>query len=278
MTLVAAALCAAAGAQAQTPEEIERFRKMTILSVGGAAIVNNEPYVGFNDDEINATVVPFFAYNKNNLTVAGPNISYRFWRPAGIQLSAETRYRFQNYDENDSPFLEGMSSRVGTFEVGLQAQKRWDRLRLQGRGMVDVGGRHDGYELQARATFEVSDGRALSLRPAAGVAYQSQNVTNYYYGVRTDEVAQNLPRGDGSFGDRDFYFADEAFVPFAGAEFRLRLSRRIQVAGQVRADFLPEEITDSPIVDVETRTSAFVGLSYLLSGPGVVARPGDRQR
>jgi len=267
---LAALVCSFAVSWAQTPEEIERYKKMTILSVGPALVLNKEPYAGFNDGDPRRLVVPFFAYNKNNLTVAGPNISYRFWRPAGVQLSAETRYRFQNYDEDDSPFLEGMDSRDGTLEVGLQAQKRWNRLRVQGRGFVDVAGQHDGYELTARATFEVSDGRALSLRPAIGVSYQSENITTHYFGVRQNEARQGIDVGNGELFDRMAYAPEGAIVPNVGAEFRVRMSRRIQLGGQVRSDFFPDEITDSPIVDSDTRFSAFMGLSYLLSGPGVI--------
>ncbi|NRA31083.1 MAG: MipA/OmpV family protein [Parvularculaceae bacterium] len=269
LSLLVAAFASLSVSAAQTPEEIERYKKMTILSVGAAMVLNDEPYAGFNDGEMRRLVVPFFAYNKNNLTVAGPNISYRFWRPGGVQLSAETRYRFQNYDSDDSPYLEGMDNRDGTLELGLQGQKRWNRLRVQGRGFVDVAGQHDGYELQARATFEVSDGRALSFRPAVGVSYQSQNVTNHYFGVRANEARNDIDVGGGELFDRAAYFPDSAWVPTVGAEFRLRMSRRIQLGGQVRTDFFPDEIADSPIVDSDTRFSAFMGLSYLLSGPGV---------
>ncbi|MEM9840558.1 MAG: MipA/OmpV family protein [Pseudomonadota bacterium] len=271
-----ASLCVAvsAGASAQTPEEIERYKQMTILSVGLAGVFNAEPYVGLDNRVL---PIPFFAYNKNNLTVGGPNVSYRFWRPLGVQLSAETRFRFQAYDADDSPFLEGMEGRNGTLELGMRAQKRWDRLRVRGGAFVDVAGQHDGYQINLQANYEVANGRIASLRPTLGVSYQSQNIINYYYGVRTGEARTGVSRGNGTVSDRPTYFGEEAFIPYAGLEGRFRLSRRLQLAGQARADFLPTEVTDSPIIGPSTRYSAFFGVNYLLSGPGVTPRPGDRR-
>jgi outer membrane protein len=262
----AAAACTLTSASAQTPEEIERYKKMTIFQVGVATAINNEPYRG---TDANILAIPFYVYNKNNLTLAGPNVSYRFWRPLDVQLSAEGRYRFQNYDEDDSPFLEGMGNRNGTFEVGIKAQKRIDRLRLQAQALTDVAGQHDGHELQLQATFEVGNGRMISFRPTAGVNYLSQNLTHYYYGVNPGEARMALDTGGGELMDRIAFRGDSAFVPFSGAEVRIRLSRRLALSGQVKASFLPEEVTDSPIVGNSTRTSAFIGLSYGLSGPGI---------
>lgn len=278
MNRLAASLCAlatlsAAPSLAQTREEIEQYKKMTIFFIGGSAVINAEPYVGVNEEEPNILPVPFYVYNKNNLTLAGPNISYRFWRPLDVQLSLEGRYRFQNYDEEDSPFLQGMNARNGTFEVGVKAAERFGRLRLEAEAMTDVAGQHDGYELTARATLEIGNGRMISFRPLGGVSYQSENLVNYYYGVTFSEAATGLPDGDGGFADRPAYFGEAALVPFAGAQGRIRLSRRLQLQGQVKRSFLPEEITDSPIVGSVNRTSAFIGLSYALSGPGV--KPGQ---
>lgn len=269
--LATSLIAASASALAQTPEEMEAYRKMTIFQLGVAVAVNDEPYVGFNDGDPNILAVPFYVYNKDNLTLAGPNVSYRFWRPLGVQLSAEAKYRFQNYEEDDSPFLDGLGDRNGTFEVGVKAQKRFDRLRVYAEGFVDTLGNHDGYELSTGASFEMANGRMLSFRPSVGVSYQSQNVIHYYYGVNPGEARTNLAVGDGTFRDRNAFVVDDgAVTPFAGAQLRLRLSRRLSFQGQVKTAFLPDEIADSPIVDSSHRTSAFFGVSYALSGPGVI--------
>jgi outer membrane protein len=266
------AWCLTSTSLAQTPEEIEQYKKMTIFQIGVATAINDEPYRGFNGGDPNVLVVPFYVFNKNNLTLAGPNISYRFWRPLDVQLSAEGNYRFQNYDEDDSPFLEGMGDRNGTFELGLKAQKRIDRLRLQGIAMTDVAGQHDGYDLELRGTFEIGNGRMISFRPTAAVTYQSQNLTHYYYGVNPGEAAFALRVSEGSdeLMDRPAFRGQSAFIPSAGAEVRIRLSRWLALSGQVKTAFLPDEITNSPIVENSARTSAFFGLSYGLSGPGIV--------
>lgn len=276
--LAASALAAMGTAFAQTAEELERYRRMTTFAFGASVLVNHEPYRGVNSGDPDVFVIPFYVYNKNNLTLAGPNISYRFWRPLDVQLSVEGKYRFQNYEGSDSPFLEGMDDRHGTFEVGLRAQKRIDRLRLRAEAYVDAASQHDGYELTLRANYELGDNRAYSVRPELGFSYQSSNLVTYYYGVKDDEARMAVPDGTGNLMDRPAYIPEPGVVPFAGVEFRVRLSRRLQLNGLVRSTFLSDEITESPIVSRPQRGSAFVGISYLFAGPGVSGGGRDRSR
>ncbi|MEM9810392.1 MAG: MipA/OmpV family protein [Pseudomonadota bacterium] len=246
-------------AWAQTQEEIERFSKMTTFAVGGAVAIIDEPYREL-DPNVRVLPIPFYIFNKGNLTLAGPNVSYRFWKPTKTTtVSFEGRYRFQGYDADDSPFLQGMDDRNGTLELGARAVHRIGRLRLQFEGMTDVAGQHDGFAAEARATFEVSNFRAYSLRPLGGIRIRSSNFVDYYFGVENDEVRL----------DRGFFEGDTAYIPFVGANFRGRISRRIQMNGSVTMDFLPSEITDSPIVGDDYRVGAFIGLSYMFAGPGV---------
>ena len=255
--VVAAALFGPAAAQTQ--EEIERYKDMTIFAVGGSLAVNVEPYRGL-DDEVQIIPVPFFIFNKGNVTVAGPNISYRFAKPTKTTtVSFETRYRFQGYDASDSDFLTGMDDRDGTFEVGGRLVHRIGRLRIQLQAMSDVSGTHDGYEAEARATLEVSNGRMISLRPLGGMRFQSSNFVDYYFGVEADEVTP----------ERRFYDGDRTIVPFVGANMRMRMTRRIQLNVSFTMNLLPDDITNSPIVDQDRRIGAFVGLSYMFAGPGV---------
>ncbi|MEM7739497.1 MAG: MipA/OmpV family protein [Pseudomonadota bacterium] len=257
MAALAAALVGTAAAQTQ--EEIERYKDMTIFAVGGSLAVNVEPYRGL-EDEIQIIPVPFFIFNKGDLTVAGPNISYRFAKPTPTTtVSFESRYRFQGYDASDSDFLTGMDDRDGTFELGGRLVHRIGRLRIQLQGMTDVSGTHDGFEAEARATFEVSNGRMISLRPLGGIRFQSSNFVDYYYGVENDEATLARP----------FFEGEKTAVPFVGANMRMRLTRRVQLNGSFTMNLLPDDITESPIVDKDSRIGAFMGISYMFSGPGV---------
>ncbi|MEM1410014.1 MAG: MipA/OmpV family protein [Pseudomonadota bacterium] len=277
LAAAAMALAPSVSAAAQTQEEIERYKKMTIFAVGVAAAFNAEPYRGLGYDDPNILAVPFYIYNKNNLTLAGPNISYRFWRVFDTQLSAEAKYRFQNYDSSDSPFLTGMSDRQGAFEVGLKAAKRYGRLRLQAETFADVSNTHEGYEFTVRGTFELGDNRAISFRPVVGATWQSRSLNDYYYGVGVAEALDRPMVIDGVDVFRPAYEAGSAVVPFAGVNARTRLSRRLQVTGTASIERLPNEITSSPIVGEETRTTAFLAVSYMFSGPGVTPMPGERR-
>ncbi|MEE4210870.1 MAG: MipA/OmpV family protein [Parvularcula sp.] len=255
----AACLTSEAFAQAGDSPGIDReaMRRQTTMAVGVAAVVNDEPYAG-----IDATVlpVPFFLYNKGDITIAGPNLTWRFAKLSGTQLSAEGRYRFQNLDPDDSDALDGMDDRDGTYELGLRAMHRIGKLRLEAMGFADVANQHDGYELTGRLGYELGDGLRYSLRPQGGVRLQSQNLINHYYGVRADEALASRP----------FTFLDEdAVVPFVGAQGYMRVSRRIQLQGRANLDFLPDTITNSPIVEDDHRFSLFVGFNYLLKGPGL---------
>lgn len=257
-----------AAAWAQPPQGMPF--KPTILQVGGAVAINAEPYRGFDSGDTNIFPVPFILYRKGDLTVAGPQVSYALWTPYRTQISGAARYRFQNYDDADSPFLAGMGSRTGTVEIGVQARRAFGKFALSADGFLDIAGNHDGHELTANLAYNWQPTRKLTVSPSVGFAYQSENLIQYYFGVSPDDARLAQPVGNGTFRDRNAYVLDQGTInPQVGLQVRWQFKPRWTLFTTAQTAFLSDDITDSPIVEADVRSSALFGVSYTLKAPGL---------
>ena len=236
------------------------------ITVGPAIAVNAQPYEA--GDGARLFPIPLLSYRRGRFAFFGTQATADLTAVGPVQVAALAAWRFQSYDQNDSPVLAGMADRDGTLDLGAQATMApSDRMDLAVSARGDAFGRHGGYEVEAQIAYELADGRAVSLRPQAGVRYQSASLTDYYFGVEPDEAAVL----DGLDGDpapflRPAYEAGDAWVPFVGAVGRVPVSRRVSVFGLTSYALLPDAITDSPIVGQSGQVFALLGATYTFGG------------
>ncbi|MEM9793061.1 MAG: MipA/OmpV family protein [Pseudomonadota bacterium] len=69
-------------------------------------------------------------------------------------------------------------------------------------------------------------------------------------------------RGSEALAGRPAYDPDGVLIPFVAATAFYPVSDRISVTLGARAQFLPDEVTDSPIVDEDQVYSGFLGIGY----------------
>ena len=87
--------------------------------------------------------------------------------------------------------------------------------------------------------------------PTLAVKWQSEDLVDYYYGVRDVEALPGRPA----------YHPGAAVVP----ELALLATRAFgqwTLFGRVGHSWLPDEIADSPIVDADSRTTVMLGLGW----------------
>ena len=237
----------------------------TIIAGGGVGVVS-QPYAGVEDGG-RVFPIPMISYQAERFRFEGKTLSAQLFATDQVAFAAIADWRFQSYDAEDSPVLEGMDDRDGTLEAGARVTGALGDLALSASVLADLLSRHGGYELNATAAYELSDWRPLSVRPFVGLRYQSDSLADYYYGVDPEEAlsqvcTQVVGTGCVAF-DRFAYETGAALVPTIGISARQALSRKWAVYGQATYDAFPEEITDSPIVSEDGLTSAFVGIVYL---------------
>ena len=268
--LAALALLAPAAAQDSPVGKLDREVMQLLgddarLIVGGGLGAITQPYVGA--DSVRYVPEPLIIYQNERFEFIGRTLGFQLWSNDVVDLTAIGEWRFFGHDAgDDSPFLQGMAQRDGTAEAGLRAE--FERGRAQGSlaAKADILSRHGGYELEARASYELSTWLPLSVRPNGGVRFQSNSLTDYYFGVDPEEAliqnAATIQPGQDLIL-RPAYEVDDAVTPFVGVTARQSVSPKVAVVGGFDLNFLSDTVRDSPIVDEDTQLFAFIGMIYV---------------
>ena len=166
-----------------------------------------------------------------------------------------TDTKFVLFDAAGAPLSEAVElvipDRDHAIEAGVEilSDGRWGFLQLS--AFHDVSGTHDGFEIAANYGMGFRSGNWY-IEPAITLAYKSENLNDYYWGVRPGE-------------------SNDALLPYeagAGINTRLRLraayyfTREWSFALSAEYERLNEEIAASPIVERDGVFGYFAGLAY----------------
>ena len=236
----------------EADEQQEERPEQTSLLVGAGLLVKDEPLKGV-DSKVYA--LPFYIYQGKAFSMRGLSASYEVFDEPTWSVGGLVRFRTDGYDADDSSYLDGMSDRRNSLDVGaeLWIENSWGNIGLD--CVTDALGRHDGHEatlsfvVPFRGAFGI---KKLGLRPMFGLTWRSQNLNNYYYGVRANEATAN----------RSAYKSGESVDSYVGVVLDYQLAERWSMFSMFRSEWLGNEITDSPIVDQENMISVVVGLLY----------------
>ena len=194
-------------------------------------------------------------YQGKRLYFRGVMGGYWLYTFDGVSIGPVVKPRFDGYEEDDSSFLDGMDDRDWSLDGGIGID--W----LTGIGLFeltfvnDLLGRHDGQELDFSYTI-LFKWAGFDFIPSAGVKWKSDNLVDYYYGVRDNEV-----RFDPGVL-RAPYEGNDAVDPYLRLAVRRKLGGRWSVLGAVQYEWLDDNITDSSIVDENYETSLLLGILY----------------
>jgi outer membrane protein len=215
--------------------------------LGAGAMIIESPYRGVDDDVFPAPVLIFesrrFFVDK---TVAG----YYFNDKSNpVRWGVIGSLRLQGYDADDSSDLEGMRDRDMAFDGGLRISWKNEIINMSLEGVTDLSGTHEGQELRLTLDKELFDG---FLTPKAGIKWQSDDLVDYYYGVKADEVKPG----------RSEYSADNDLEYMVGVTIGLPLGEKWAAFGDIQCSFLGNEAKDSPIVGDDTLMRYVLGVVY----------------
>ena len=236
-------LATAAAALAQPPDP-----NKPQFGLGLAVISSPEPYKGTSNETL---VVPNISFAYKRFYLRGIIVGFQLFENDAIELDLIARPRFGGFDEDDSPFLDGMEDRRKSADAGFEVSWERERFGLQLTAVSDVLGRNDGQEVTFEITKPLRRG-PFRIEPRAGVVWQSEDHVDYFYGVRPDEARP----------DRPAYEPGDSFSLTAGVFTVAPVTRRIVFQGFARIDRFGSEIKDSPIVDQDYGWIGFAGLSY----------------
>jgi MipA family protein len=217
-------------------------------SLGVAVISSPEPYVDADSDIL---VVPALSFEYKKFYFRGIYAGYTFWEQGGFQADAVLRPRFEGYEEDDSPFLRGMEDRRISADLGLDLQWEGERIGVSLTPTTDILDRSGGQEVALLLYSPIRFG-PVRVEPRVGVAWQSADLTDYYFGVRPEEARP----------DRPAYEPGSALNLTGGVFVFSPVYRRLLFQGFLRVDQLDDDIEASPIVGDGQAVVGFVSLSY----------------
>lgn len=233
------------------------------VSVGIGLAATSQPYAGV-DDRARLFPIPLITYRGSRLQFTGKTGQATLYQTRGqdidVRVAAVADWRFQSYDADDSPILIGMDDRSGTLETGLRVGAQKGRYSASLTGLADTLSRHGGYQIDASVGADLVRSRTRGVSVNAGLRYQSSSLADYYFGVDPEEalITDALVRPAYETGD--------AFLPSVGVTGRQALGDKVVLFGIAQYEFLPDAITDSPIVDQSGQVFAFAGVAYNFGG------------
>lgn len=125
----------------------------------------------------------------------------------------------------------------------------WGQATL--RGFHDVSGTHRGFEFSADYSYRWMRGR-LSISPAVGIAYKSDELSDYYWGVTAKEAGATLAE----------YHADGGIDWEAGIRSSYYLTKTVRLALSANYERLHDSVAMSPIVEDDYVLGYFAGVAW----------------
>lgn len=230
-TVIVSLLLSASFATAVQAEENESSFMLGLGVSSGESI-----YKGVGTE---TEVIPVIAYEKGSFFLHGPTLGYHFIDTDTLKVSALANYRMEGYDASDSADLAGMTDREGAFELGVTAAYETDYGEWSATVLSDVSNEHEGYELELGWEKHIHLSQNWTLSPEASIAYRSDDMNTYYYGVTAAEAtAQRAAYTAGS---------DTIYEIGVNAQYAIDEQQSIRVGASYQ--HFGDEISNSSIVE-----------------------------
>lgn len=217
------------------PAEVSQRPAFPQGFIYGAGVASQQQiYKGFDQRTI---AIPLLGYVGEKWNVFGPFISYSLVKEENWNFDLNLSPRFNGFDEDDSDFFQGMDKRKDSLDAGFTAKYKKNQWSYQFEALTDVLSNSKGTDLEFNVSRKFK-ANFFTIEPAVSLNQFDGNLTDYYYGVRQDEVLES----------RSFYEAKSTL----NKSLKLSISHPIPI-GLVRLDidntWFGSGIADSPLVD-----------------------------
>lgn len=247
-TLLASLLLLAAAPALAQPAGGER-QPPPRWTFGVLAADRDAPYVGLDEGLL---VVPLVRYEGERAYLRGLRGGWRLRDTDSHELAIFAQARTDGYDPKDSAFLAGMAERKFSLDLGVASAWTIDKVGVVEAALsADALDRSGGYEaaLSWNGLFRAG---GFTFIPGASVRWQSEDLVDYYYGVRAGEALPGRPA----------YRGEAAVIPDVSLLVQRRLGPRWTLFARASHPWLPSEVSNSPIVGDDNPTSVFIGLGW----------------
>jgi len=211
-------------------------------------------YVGVDDFTIIYPLFKSFSHATNTedvLFLRDSHAGLRTFTDNGWSFGVIGSIQTLGYGSDSSDALAGMSRRTWSVQGGGLVGKRIGPVNIDLFASTDLLGVYNGQQYELKFSYSFVSPK-LQIVPQLEFVHQSENLVNYYYGVTDTEIAPGRPA----------YAPGAATTPRLSVDVNWRMHTTWYVYAGASVDFLPDEITNSPIVDKETAWGAHIGVGY----------------
>lgn len=146
---------------------------------------------------------------------------------------------------------DALDERKRSYYAGLSGAWRSRLGVVSAQAQTDVSGNAEGEMYRLGYAYPWRLGR-LVVTPGLRATWLSDSVTDYYYGLDSDESLSGSTR----------YVPGSAFLPGARLDLRYALTRSWMLYADATYVHYPDEIADSPLIEDDHATSLRLGVSY----------------
>lgn len=227
------------------------FGPRGLLGVGAGVIGRGSPYTDAGTGVFQP--IPVITYTGEDLQWFGPTLRYGVLGNDELRLALTASYRLGAYDEGDSPALEGLGDRDSTLMAGLALV-----AELPAGVNLSLGYEHDVLDRIGGGEARLVASRSFQWRrarfgPNLGLRWSSADLADYDFGVPVGAATPTRPA----------YEVGETWTVEAGVNSFIELSRDWRIVFDLAVEFLPDAVTDSPIVADEHVLRGFIALNFV---------------
>ncbi|GAA5444502.1 hypothetical protein Misp06_02689 [Microbulbifer sp. NBRC 101763] len=232
-------------------EEVEQSPRQAEAgySLGIGAFSSESIYVGGENQN---RIFPLLSAHYKRFYFQGFELGANLYRNHGINVKFGVGGDFVgDKDRGDSDELADMEE----LDISILARLSMEYRVSVGLWKVglsqDISGIHDGYSLSAGYSLPYKHGNWI-IKPELNASWQSEKTLDYYYGVNIDEATLN----------RAAYKADAGIVSKLGLQVGYGFTPRLMLLGRVQHAWYGDEISNSPIVAVNSASQVSLMLNY----------------
>jgi MipA family protein len=217
-------------------------------SIGLLAGAGQSP---FDKDGTETGLIPDFLVEGDRFSFGTSGLTFEVIQRGDLTLSAKLAPRWFAADPADVAGLEQLKRDIA-IEAGLSARFAFGNFEAELETLQDVSDTHGGMAVNASLStgFSVSD--RFTIGAKVGATWMDADLATYSYGVLPAEASGSLAA----------YRVEESVIPSISINASYALADHVSLTGGVETSFLPESVTDSPIVKRDTLTSVMIGMHY----------------
>jgi len=216
--------------------------------IGVGVVSEDQGYTELGGDSM---AIPILLIDYGKFYLQGPKFGYRLYSNDNYSFELTGNYRLDGYEAEDSPYLTGMEDRDGTLDLGVEYSYDIGFGKIGLEVVADTLGTHEGYQADISYSYPMSfDNGQLS--PYIGAEYRSDDLVNYYHGIKSTEVTQA----------RRFYQAESAVNLVMGIRSTWFSGPHHRFVAMLQYRAFDDSIKDSPIIDADDAYSMIFGYAY----------------